>query len=260
MIRVSVGSVSSTPTSSRTSRRRPSSVRSPRSRSPPGVNHDPPSGSGLTRTRTIAPRPSWTSPPASPRRTRCATPRPSRRCRNSRRTSSSRRSKNSKRRVTRNAGRGRKPRDTGSSSEGSPFSARAAERRGNQDRQNRGRVSFDRDLLRVLLDLAPRNALADARPAEAPVPLRRRRDVDRVIEAAPELVPPDRVVLAHASADHEGSRLPRIEDEIRKLRLVPKLVDRERLVLLPEGPQLVADRAVEDRGYVDGDLVLPGPP
>src|SRR5437867_4351342 len=350
MIRVSVGSVSSTPTSSRTSRRRPSSVRSPRSRRPPGVNHGPPSGSGLTRTRTIAPRPSWISPPAAqkgarPRirragssgevtrvrltigtrpnrakaspmrslhspghiairrtetlferppssrlRTRCVDAsrgrfRPSQQ---SLRHDEVRRhhlgGQDARRRghhedvetpeELRPHGAPRTPseglRETPGAGESRgilahqvrarPFSARAAERRGNQDRQNRGRVSFDRDLLRVLLSLSPRNALADARPAEAPVPLRRRRDVDRVIEAAPELVPPDRVVLAYASADHERSRLSRIEDDVRKLRLVPKLVDRERLVLLPEGPQLVADRAVEDRGYVDGDLVLPGPP
>src|SRR5213078_4463182 len=159
--------------------------------------------------------------------------------------SSLRRSKNSKRRATRNAGRGRKPPGTGSSSDGSRCSPRAAERRGNHDRKDRGRVSLDRDLPRVLLDLAPRDALADAGSAQASVPLRRRRDVDRVVEAAAELVPPDRVVLADASADHEGSRLPRVEDEIRKLRLVP---------------QLVADRAVEDRRHVDGDAVLPGPP
>src|SRR5882762_8949471 len=65
MILVNAGSVSSSPTSSRTSRRSPSSVLSPGSSSPPGVNHEPPADVRPTRTRTMAPRVSWTRPPAA---------------------------------------------------------------------------------------------------------------------------------------------------------------------------------------------------
>src|SRR5207247_10207216 len=91
-------------------------------------------------------------------------------------------------------------------------------------------------------------------------PFRRRRDVDRVVEAASELVPPDRVVLRHAPADHQRAGLLRAEDDVRELGLVAELVDRECLVILPERPELVADRPVEDRRPIDRDAVLPRPP
>src|SRR3989304_3717482 len=60
--------------------------------------------------------------------------------------------------------------------------------------------------------------------------------------------------------NHGPPRLLRREDEVRELRLVAEHVDRERLVLLPERPELVPDGPVHDRGDDDGHAVLPGPP
>jgi len=81
-----------------------------------------------------------------------------------------------------------------------------------------------------------------------------------MIESAAELVPPDRVVLRDASPDHQGTRFLRSEHQICEFRFVAELVDREILVILPEGPKLVSHRAVEDRRHVYRDAVLPGPP
>src|SRR2546430_16871431 len=68
------------------------------------------------------------------------------------------------------------------------------------------------------------------------------------------------MVLRDASSDHERTGFFRTEDQIGEFGFVAELVDRETLVLLPEGPQLVANRPVEDRWHVDGDVVFPGPP
>src|SRR3989337_666678 len=75
-----------------------------------------------------------------------------------------------------------------------------------EQRQDHGGVALDRDLLRLRADLVPRDGLADARPGQGAVPLRRRRHVHRVVEPVAELVPPDRVVLADPATDHERPR------------------------------------------------------
>src|ERR1700704_3571841 len=180
-------------------------------------------------------------------------PRRSRRSPNSRRTSSSPRSRNSRRKAMRNAGPERKRPAIGSSSDSSRRSARPRERGGNHDREDRRRVAFDRYLSRGLLDLAPGNPFSHPRAAQAPIPFRRRRDVDRVIEPAAKLVPPDRVMLRDASSDHQGTGFLRTEHQVGQVRLVAELVDREALMILPEGPKLVPDRAVEDGGHVYRD-------
>src|SRR5256886_5985268 len=93
-------------------------------------------------------------------------PRRSRRCRSFRRTSSSPRCRSCRRRVTRNAERERKPQVIGSSSDLARSSPRPHEGRRNHDRQNRGRVAFDRHLLRGLFDLAPRDPLSQPSRSE----------------------------------------------------------------------------------------------
>src|SRR5207245_3340883 len=176
------------------------------------------------------------------------------------RTSASKLSRNCSRRGTRSAGRARKPRATGSSSDRFRLSVGAVERRGDHEGQERGRISLDRDLPRGLLDLAPRDPFPNAGPAQTPVPLWGRRDVDGIVEPASELVPPNRVMLRDTTSDHQRARLFRPEDDVGEVRLIPELVDRKLLVLLPKRPQLIPDRPVEDRRHDHRNAVLPGPP
>src|SRR5207245_11642945 len=68
------------------------------------------------------------------------------------------------------------------------------------------------------------------------------------------------LVPRHAAADHPCARRLRGESEAPELGLVAELVDREGLVVLPERPELIADRAIEDRRHIDGDPVPPRPP
>src|SRR5581483_12098138 len=81
--------------------------------------------------------------------------------------------------------------------------------RHHEGQDHRG-VPLDVDQARVLLDLAPRDGLLQARAAEAAVVLHRGRDVDRVVEPDAELAPPDDVVLADAAAHHERAKLLRL--------------------------------------------------
>ena len=67
-------------------------------------------------------------------------------------------------------------------------------------------------------------------------------------------------MFGDAAADHEGGRFLGREDEVGELRFVPQLVNRKRLVLLPERPELVPDRPIENRGHDNGNAVLPRPP
>src|SRR6267378_5076220 len=160
----------------------------------------------------------------------------------------------------RSAGHERKPPATGSSSDAPRSSRRTDEGCGNHDRKDRCGIALDRHLLRILLDLAPRDPFPQPRAAQTPVPFRRGRDVDGMIESTAKLVPPDRVVLRDASPDHQSTRFLRTEYQIGEFGLIAELVDRETLVILPEGPQLVPHGSVEDRRHVHRDSVLPGPP
>ena len=89
--------------------------------------------------------------------------------------------------------------------------------------------------------------------------LQRRRDVHRVVEPTPELVPPDCVMFRDPAADHQSARALRREHDVGEIALVPELVDPEVLVVLPERPELVPDGSVRDGGDDDGDAVLPTP-
>src|SRR5438445_552647 len=225
-MRVRTGSSTSTPTSSRTSRRRPSTVVSPSSKRPPGVTHASPQPAPRTcRIRRTRPRPSWTRPPADQNGSSAA----------------------------RNA-------EWSGGTTSVRLAGGAVERRGDRERQERGRISLDRDLPRGLLDLAPRDPFPNAGPAQTPVPLGSRRDVDGMVEPASELVPPNRVMLGDAASDHQRARLFRPEDDVGEVRFVPELVDRKLLVLLPKRPQLIPDRPVEDCRHDYRNAVLPGPP
>src|SRR2546427_3333102 len=67
-MRMRTGSSASKPASSRTSRRKPSTVVSPSSRRPPGVTHASPQPAAATwRIKRTRPRPSWRSPPGPER-------------------------------------------------------------------------------------------------------------------------------------------------------------------------------------------------
>src|SRR5713226_7624247 len=100
------------------------------------------------------------------------------------------------------------------------------------ERKQRRGIALDRDLLCGLLHLAPRDRLAEARAAEGAVVLRRGRNRNRKVEAAAELVPPQRVVLRDAAADDERTRPLRPEREVREVGLVTELVDAEVAMVL----------------------------
>src|SRR5438876_839926 len=125
--------------------------------------------------------------------------------------------------------------------------------------QDDGGLGDERDLLRPLLDLTPRDGFPHLGAAEGTIVFRGCRNVARVVEPALELAPPDLVMLRYPSPDHQATHLLRIEDYVGEPLLIADDVDGEVAVAVREEPDLAPDRAIHYPGDEDGNVLLLGP-
>ena len=103
----------------------------------------------------------------------------------------------------------------GAVSPGDPFESGP-----DHERQEQGDIALHGRVASRRLDLPPGDRLAGPGAREAPVPFHGRREVERRVQSAPELVPPDRVVLRDPAAEEDRAGALRSVDEVGELLLV----------------------------------------